>query len=95
MVCGRRGKRGAPVGKGKGPWRRKLFMDVFIYLFIFLGGGEEKMKTIQWSNLAFSFFQIAFFGAYILKNQYIHFLVHGQSSWSIFGLYLVRGPKAL
>ena len=29
------------------------------------------------------------------KNQHIHFLVHGHSSLSTFGLNLVRGPKVL
>ena len=31
----------------------------------------------------------------IKKNQHNHFWVHGHSSWSIFYLHLVRGPKAL
>ena len=29
-----------------------------------------------------------------LKNQHIHFLVHGHFIWSIFNLQLVKGPKA-
>ena len=28
----------------------------------------------------------------IKKNQHLHFLVHGHSSWSTFGLHLVKGP---
>ena len=29
------------------------------------------------------------------NNQHIHFFMHGHSSWSTFGLHLVRGPKAI
>ena len=29
-----------------------------------------------------------------LTNQYVHFWVHGHSSWSTFGLHLVKDPKA-
>jgi hypothetical protein len=32
---------------------------------------------------------------HIIKNQHIHFLVHGHSFGSTFILHLVRGPKAL
>jgi len=31
---------------------------------------------------------------YILKNQHIHFWVRAYFSWSMFGLHLVKGPKA-
>ena len=41
------------------------------------------------------FFKTTLFGHILQKNQHIHFLVHGHSSWSTFGLHLVRGPKAL
>ena len=47
-------------------------------------------------NLVFSFlFKNTFFENKLEKNQHIHFLVHGHSSWSTFDLYLVRAPKAL
>ena len=45
------------------------------------------------SNL--NFFQNCLFWTYNKKNQHIHFLMHGHSSWSTFGIHLVRGPKAL
>jgi hypothetical protein len=35
----------------------------------------------------------ALFG-HTLKKQHIHFLMHGHFSWSVFGLHLVKGPKA-
>jgi hypothetical protein len=37
----------------------------------------------------------AIFGHLFKKNQHTCFLVHGHSSWSTFGLLLMRGPKAL
>ena len=39
------------------------------------------------------FLKTSIFGAYIKKNQHIHFLMHGYSSWSTFSLHLVRGPR--
>ena len=32
---------------------------------------------------------------FLTYNQHFHFLTHGHSSWSTFGLYLVKGPKTL
>ena len=66
---------------------------------IFFGGGEEKMKTSEekareYSNLIF-FFKTTIFGHILKKISTFIFLVHGHSSWSTFGLHLVRGPKAL
>ena len=40
------------------------------------------------------FFKHYPFWRYIKKNQHVHFLVHGHSSWSTFDFHLVRGPKA-
>ena len=45
-------------------------------------------------NLFFLNSKLSFLDIY-LNNQHIHFLVHGHSSWSMVGLHLVRGPKAL
>ena len=42
----------------------------------------------------FPFPKVSFLGIF-LKNQHIHVLVYGHSSWSVFVLHLVRGPKAL
>ena len=74
----------------------KKLMD-FILFFVFL---EEKLKTRedkrrQENGQTSIFFSILTFWAYTKKNQHIHFLVHGLSSWSTYGLHLVRGPKAL
>ena len=44
--------------------------------------------------LKLDFFEFPFLDIYS-KNQHIPFLVHGHSSWSTFGLHLVRGPKAM
>ena len=38
---------------------------------------------------------MSFLGVYIYIYKNIHFLVHGHSFWSMFGLHLVRGPKPL
>ena len=38
--------------------------------------------------------KLPFWDIYI-KDQHIHFLVHGHFSWSTFSLHLVKGPKAL
>ena len=48
---------------------------------------KPKRKKKEWSNLIF--FQNC------PKNQRLHFLVHGHSSWSTFGLHLGRGPNLL
>ena len=53
---------------------------------------EDKRK--QNNGQTFKKIKIVVFG-HILKNQHIHFLVHGHSSWSTFSLHLVRGPKSL
>ena len=99
--CGGRSKRGALVEKGMGPWQKKCcdktYLMIFIYLFIliliFFFSAEEKMKRKEWSKLGFC--QNCPFWTYVQKNQRIHFWVHGHSSWSTFGLYLVMGSKAL
>ena len=35
------------------------------------------------------------YGHIFEKNQHVHFLMHGQSSWSTFNLHLMGGPKSL
>ena len=37
--------------------------------------------------------RLGFWACIYKKNQHLHFLVHGHSSWSTFGLHLVRGPR--
>ena len=92
MVCGRRGKRGAPVGKGKGPWRRKLFMDVFIYLFIFLGGGREDEDNTMVKLGFFFLSNCLFWGIYLKKSIHSFF-----GAWSILLVHIwfipSEGPK--
>jgi hypothetical protein len=39
------------------------------------------------------FFKLPFLGIYYKKNQHIHFLVHGQSSWSTSSLHPNAGPN--
>ena len=68
------------------------YNDFFFGLF-----EEEKMKTREDKrlvNMEFFSLNLPFLGIF-KKNQHIHFLVHGHSSWSMFGLHLVRGPKTL
>jgi hypothetical protein len=69
----------------------KFLMEIFFW------GREVQDKrrqknTREWSNF---FFSNLSFWAYTKKNQHIHFLAHGLSSWSTYGLNQVRGPKAL
>ena len=54
---------------------------------------RSQEKTSEWAYLIVS--QNCPFFIIYLKNQHIHFLVHDHSSWSTFGLHLVRCPKAL
>ena len=77
------------------PWQRNVVMNFNLIYFILLFLSEEKRKqekTKYWSN--FNFFTSALFGHMLKeKNQHIHFLVYCHSSWSTFGLHVVRGPK--
>ena len=85
-----RGKRGAMVKKRQGHIAENYCYNIFLWMF-FLGKRREDPK--KWSNLNFS--QNYPFWAYIIrkKNQHIQFLVHGHSSWSTFGLHIVRTQK--
>ena len=45
-------------------------------------------------ELLFFLSKMPFLGHILLnKNRHIHFLVHGHSSWSTYGVHLVRGPR--
>jgi hypothetical protein len=58
-------------------------------------GGKDEDKRRQENDQTWFFCpKLPFLDIY-LKKQHIHFLMHGHSSWSTFGLNLVRGPKAL
>ena len=89
----------ALVEKDKDPWQRNVVIIIVQYIFLFKKGGEEKMKTRKDKRMVklyfILFFQNFLIWAYIFLNQHIHFLVHGHSAWSTFGLHLVRGPKTL
>ena len=75
-ICGGRGKRG--------PMKEKCcYKSNFDELFL----GEEKMEENGQSWLYC--FKIVLLG-HILQIQHICFMVHGHSSWSTFGLHLVR-----
>ena len=53
--------------------------------------GQDKRRECSNLNLICEIYVLG----HILKSQHIHFLVHDHSSWSTFGIHLVRGPKAL
>ena len=64
-------------------------------LMSFFGGREDEDKRRdRMVKLDFFSFQSCPFET-ILKNQHILFSVHGHTSWSTFGLHLLRGPKTL
>ena len=86
--CDGRGKRGAMVEKGKGPWHRNIIIMKFWWNF-FDGGIEDDDKRRQKNG------QNCHFWTYIKKNQHNHFVVRGHSSWSTFNIHLVKSPKAL
>jgi hypothetical protein len=59
--------------------------------------GVEKMKTRKDKRMVkvdFSFSKLILLGI-CSKNDYIHFLAHGHSSWSTFSLHLMKDPKTL
>jgi hypothetical protein len=66
-------------------------------IFNALPFGIEKTKTRKCRRMVkldFSFPKLILLGIHS-KNHYIHFLAHGHSSWSTFGLHLMRDPKTL
>ena len=90
-------KRDALIEKGRGPWQR---IDVIMnFWWKVLGKRRWRQENGQtWFFNLFILFDFSFktplFG-HKLKSPYIHLLLHGHSSWSTFGLHLVRGPMAL
>ena len=93
--CSGRGKRGALIYKKKeGAHDIELLKKSNFQIFFW----KEEKVTIredqEWSNSFFFSSKLPFLDM-DSKTQHIHFLVHGHSSWSTFGLHLVRGPKAL
>ena len=57
-------------------------------------------QVLRWErkkiNIWFFFFQNCPFWTYVWEeNQHVHFSMHGYSSWSTFGLHLMRGPNTL
>ena len=87
--CGGRGKRGALVKKGKGPWPTNVVIINCCCIFL---RGKRRRRQENGQTCFFSF-QNCPFWAYIKINQHNHFLMHGRSSWSTLGLHIVRGPK--
>ena len=79
--------------KRQGPMAKKWRYDKKINEIMFWGREDEDKKRQENDQTLFCF--KCLFWAYLKKNQHFHFLVHGHSSWSTFGLHLVRGPKAL
>jgi hypothetical protein len=92
FCCGR-GKRGAHVEKGKGPWQRNIIIIINLYWIFFR---EKKTKARENKRMVKleKFSKLSFLGIF-KKNQHNHFWVHDHSSWSTFDLQLVRGPKTL
>jgi hypothetical protein len=64
-----------------------------IFFINHFGRREDEDKRMV--KLDYSSFSRPSFLGYIIKNQHIHFLVYGHSSWSTFGLHVVRGRKTL
>jgi hypothetical protein len=52
---------------------------------------EAQEKTKDCSNLSFS--QNGPLLVMYKKNQHVYIVVHGHSSWSTFGLHIVKGPR--
>jgi hypothetical protein len=77
----------------KRPMAKKCYYNIILMIFL----GEEKIKTREDKRMVklyiFLSFIPTFFGHILKKTQHIHFLMHGHSSWSTFGLHLVRTLK--
>jgi hypothetical protein len=88
-LCGGRGKRGALVGKGKGPWHRNIVIIKIQWNF-FGGREDEDKRTVQ-----LEFLLKTALSKHVLKNSVRSLF----GAWSFLlvhiGLHLVRGPKAL
>ena len=69
------------------------------FQWIFSWGREDEDKKRQENGqtclLIYIYFYKIFIFGHIYINQHNHFLVHCHSSWSTFGLHLVKGPKTL
>jgi hypothetical protein len=84
--------------KRQGPHGREMLLK---WNFNGIYFGEEKMKTKEDKRMVkLAFFQNCHFWTRPLyplespsKKLRIHFLVHGGSSWSTFGLHLVRAHR--
>jgi len=78
---------------------KETTLALFVFFVMKCVSREEKTKR-RWrpeNGRTWIFSPNCLFHAYVGKKiQHIHFWVHGHSSsWSTFGLHLVRGPKAL
>ena len=67
--CSGRGKRGALIQKGKGPWQRNIV--IIIYKWNYFGGRENENKRRQKNGQTWLFFSFSFqnclFWAYMKK----------------------------
>ena len=84
----KRGKRGTLAAKGRGPWQRiaiylSSYLDIDKHYCSWEGKkkGKEKNRT-PWKNSP----TLAILNMN-LENQYMHLLVDGHSTWSMFGLH--------
>ena len=91
--CGERGKSNYLVTNVRVPWQRDFCFNIFPFSWpkvtvVTREEGEEK----GWRSNKNKIPKLSYLDIY-LKNQHIHFLVHGHFFWSTFSLHLVRGPK--
>ena len=90
----KRGKRGALVEKSGSSWHRNVvIMKISMNFF----SRDKTMKTREDKRMVKLEFVLKKLPVleFLKKNQHMHFLVHGQSSWPTFVLHLARDPKTL
>ena len=82
------------VEKKQGPMAKKIMLLWFLMFFYWGENMKANSTRKKWSNIIFTL-KTTLLGHIFKINQHIHFLVHGHSSWSTFGLHLVRNPNTL
>ena len=88
-------KRQGPMAKKCCYNKTSIILYIYIYNFNLILGREDEDKRGQANGQTWIIiFIIALLEIFKKINTFI-VLVHGHSSWSTFGLHLVRGPKAL
>ena len=80
--------------KSQGTMTRKCCFNNLFILGNHYCSQEERSKERGENKTCKKNLNFPFLGIF-KKNQHIHFLVHGHSSWSTFNLLLMKGPKSL